>query len=79
MVIAHKYQDFSFRCRDRTGCGTVLDELDVTRMCCRRMFISYVESLGTQQLAYPNTNIVLDKGGTTMYRQCEHVNIVSCD
>ena len=78
-VIAHKYGNFSSQCRNGKGGGAVLDELGVTRMCCRRMFISYVESLSTQQLAYPNTNIVLDKGGTTMYRLCERVNVVSCD
>ena len=80
-VLAHKYCEFSSRRRDEEaeGSGGVLDAIGVTRMCCRRMFISYVESLSTQQLAYPNTNIVLDKGGTTMYRRCEHVNVVSCD
>ena len=79
MVIAHKYCAFSASRRDGGGSGDILDELEVTRMCCRRMFISYVESLAAQQLAYPNTNIVLDKGGTTMYRRCEHVNVVCCD
>lgn len=78
-VLAHKHGEFSSRRRDTEGSGEILDALGVTRMCCRRMFISYVESLATQQLAYPNTNIVLDKGGTTMYRRCEHVNVVSCD
>ena len=48
-------------------------------MCCRRMFISYVDSLATQQLAYPNENVVLDRGGTTMLRRCAHSNVVSCD
>ena len=78
-VLAHKHGEFSARRRDGEGGGAILDELDVTRMCCRRMFISYVESLATQQLAYPNMNIVLDKGGTTMHRRCEHANDVSCD
>ena len=67
------------RRRNGESSGQILNDIDVTRMCCRRMFISYVESLATQQLAYPNTNIVLDRGGTTMYRRCEHVNDVSCD
>lgn len=78
-MIAQKYGAFSSRRRNGDPSGQVLNDINVTRMCCRRMFISYVESLSTQQLAYPNTNTILDNGGTTMYRRCEHANVVSCD
>lgn len=78
-VIAHKFPAFEAQRRNARDSGKILNDLEVTRMCCRRMFISYVSSLPTQQLAYANENVVLDKGGTTMFRKCEHVNVVSCD
>lgn len=67
------------RRRNGENGATIFDSIGVTRMCCRRMFISFVDSLVYQQLGYANENVVLDKGGTTMLRRCEHENIVSCD
>ena len=78
-VLAHKHREYSRRRRTAESSGEILNALSVNRMCCRRMFISYVDSLATQQLAYPNENVVLDRGGTTMLRRCAHSNVVSCD
>lgn len=78
-VLAHMHGEYSARRRAGEPTGDILNAMDVTRICCRRMFIAYVESLSTQQLAYPNENVVLDKGGTTMLRRCEHVHVISCD
>ena len=78
-VVAQHHREYCTRRRNGENGGSVLDAIGITRMCCRRMFISFVDSLATQQLAYPNENVVLDKGGTTMLRRCEHVNVISCD
>jgi DNA-directed RNA polymerase subunit N len=78
-VVAQRYSEYSTRRRSKECSGDILNSLHITRMCCRRMFISYVESLSTQQLAYPNENLVLDKGGTVMFRRCEGTHVVSCD
>jgi DNA-directed RNA polymerase subunit N len=78
-VVAHHHREYSARRRNQEDGGNILNALGVHRMCCRRMFISFVDSLASQQLAYPNENVVLDKGGTTMLRRCEHENVVSCD
>lgn len=78
-VVAQHHREYCTRRRDGENGGRVLDAIGITRMCCRRMFISFVDSLATQQLGYPNENVVLDKGGTTMLRRCEHVNVISCD
>tara|TARA_B110000027_G_C15834897_1_gene175827 strand:- start:142 stop:366 length:225 start_codon:yes stop_codon:yes gene_type:complete len=71
--------DYSSRRREGESNAVILDSVGVTRMCCRRMFITYVTTISTQQLAYPNKNVMLDRGGTTMLRHCGHVNVVSCD
>ena len=78
-VVAHKHREYSRRRLNGENGGQVMDSLGISRMCCRRMFISFVDSLATQQLMYANENVVLDKGGTTMLRRCEHENVVSCD
>lgn len=78
-VLAQWHCEYSTRRRNGESSGDALDSLRVTRMCCRRMFISYVASLSTQQLAYPNENVLLDNGGTTLFRRCDAVHEVSCD
>lgn len=79
-VIAQHYRVY----RDLTLSGNTtprecLDAIGVTRMCCRRMFVSHVESLAENNMRYPNLNTVLDKGGTTLFRRCHLTNTVSCD
>ena len=78
-VIAHLHGAFAEARREGDACRDVLDRLGVARMCCRRMFISHVESLAQNQLDYPNDNLVLDRGGTTLLRRCDHEHVVSCD
>ena len=78
-VLAQLHGAFSERRRDGVPVGDALSHLGVTRMCCRRMFISYVESLAQNQLDYPNENLTLDHGGTTLLRRCDHEHEVSCD
>lgn len=78
-VLAHVHPTYRERVHGGESVRGALDALGVTRMCCRRMFLSHVESLVHNQLEYPNTDIVLDKGGTRLYRECRHSNDVSCD
>ena len=58
--------------------GEILDELGVHRLCCRRMFLGYVE-LTHDQARFPNTDIVLDAGGTVLLRKVDFVRVVPCD
>ncbi len=43
-VIGHLYEKYAERTKNEER-GKVLDELGVKRYCCRRMFISHVDTL----------------------------------
>lgn len=58
--------------------GETLDALHVRRMCCRRMFLGYVDTHAAQ-MAYPNVDLVLDQGGTVLLRRSKATAEVSCD
>ena len=42
-VIGDKWEDFARRVKEGEDAGKVLDDLGVTRYCCRRMLLSHVE------------------------------------
>lgn len=42
-VIGDKWEDFNTRVEAGENPGKVLDDLGVTRYCCRRMLLSHVE------------------------------------
>ncbi len=42
-LIADKWEEFAKRVKDGESPAKVLDELGITRYCCRRMFLSHVE------------------------------------
>jgi DNA-directed RNA polymerase subunit N (RpoN/RPB10) len=52
--------------------------LGVHRLCCRRMFLGYVE-LTDDQMQHPNVDVVLDGGGTVLLRQARAPRTVSCE
>lgn len=42
-LVSDKWEDFARRVKNGEEPGKVLDSLDVTRYCCRRMLLSHVE------------------------------------
>lgn len=42
-VIGDKWEDFATRVREGEDAAKVLNDLNVTRYCCRRMLLSHVE------------------------------------
>ena len=42
-LIGDKWEEFSRRVKEGEPAGKVLDDLGVTRYCCRRMLLSHVE------------------------------------
>ncbi len=42
-VVGDKWEDFARRIKAGEDAGAVLDSLDMTRYCCRRMLLSHVE------------------------------------
>lgn len=45
-VIGDLYEDYKQNCKDKKA-EEVLDSLGVDRYCCRRMFVSHVDVIGT--------------------------------
>lgn len=56
----------------------LLAECGIRRMCCRRMFIGYVDNMD-DQTRFSNTDCVLDANGTRLLRFVKHVRSVACD
>jgi DNA-directed RNA polymerase subunit N len=44
-IIADKYEDFSNRIKSGEDPAEIMDSLNVKRYCCRRMFVSCVETI----------------------------------
>jgi DNA-directed RNA polymerase subunit N len=42
-VIADKYEDYAKRVKEGKNPAKVLEEMEIERYCCRRMFLSHVE------------------------------------
>ena len=42
-LIGDKWEEFSRRVKNGEAPGKVLDDLGITRYCCRRMLLSHVE------------------------------------
>ena len=42
-VVGDKWEDFARKVKEGEDAGKVLDDLGVTRYCCRRMLLSHVE------------------------------------
>jgi DNA-directed RNA polymerase subunit N len=55
-----------------------MERAGVERMCCRRMFFSFVD-LTEEQMMHPNIDVTLDKGGSVLRRTSRKARIISCD
>ena len=77
-VVAHVHKEYEESLVKGASSKDALDALGVHRMCCRRMFLSYVD-LVTQQMRFPNVDTVLDETGTVLRRLCTHERVVSCE
>jgi len=42
-VIADKYEEYAKRVKEGKNPAKVLEELEIDRYCCRRMFLAHVE------------------------------------
>jgi DNA-directed RNA polymerase subunit N len=62
-VVADKWEPFSRRVTAGELPGDTLDELDVTRYCCRRMLLSHVEIIDEILKFYEEKGKIEIKGG----------------
>ena len=77
-VLAHLHPAYERGVLDGRSPRDLLDEAGVARMCCRRMFLGYVDLISTQK-QYGNVDVVLDDSGTVLQRHARAVRTVTCD
>ena len=79
-VLAHLYPLYRQRQLSdaESPTGPLLDELKVHRLCCRRMFLGFVD-LVQDQLDHPNIDRDLDHGGTRLLRFASEPRTMPCD
>ncbi|MCD6325693.1 DNA-directed RNA polymerase subunit N [Candidatus Bathyarchaeota archaeon] len=61
-LIGDKWEEFSRRVKNGEPAGKVLDDLGVTRYCCRRMLLSHVEIIDELTKFYGKRNVKNEEG-----------------
>jgi len=61
-LIGDKWEEFSRRVKNGEPPGKVLDDLGVTRYCCRRMLLSHIEIIDEITKFYSGKKIVDEEG-----------------
>ena len=77
-LLAHLHIQMEAMTREGATCAQCLDSFGVDRLCCRRMFLGYVD-LTEDLIRFPNKDVVLDDSGTVLKRHVNTVRVVSCD
>ena len=76
-VIAHLHPAYVAAQRSEGNLAEALRALGVQRMCCRRMFLGYVD-LTADQLEHGNVDVSLDEGGTVLRRLSVQAHDAPC-
>lgn len=76
-LVGHMWTQYMLLRQTKDG-KTCLDELNLKRMCCRRMLLSHVP-VTDDLIAFPNLDQVLDECGTEFTCQTHQTRTVSCD
>jgi DNA-directed RNA polymerase I, II, and III subunit RPABC5 len=77
-LVANVFIPYDKMIRSGQTCQEALEALNVQRMCCRRMFLGYVD-ITSDLIRYPNVDIPLDNGGTVLNRHIKMTRVVQCD
>ena len=77
-ALAHMWEEYRDTLRDGASPLPFFESRGVSRMCCRRMFLSHVD-LTPELVLYPNRDVVLDETGMTLVKEVRRERIVSCD
>lgn len=75
-VLAHLHDRFEQMSRHSTAVQS-FERLRIERMCCRRMFLGYV-NVTSDLIRYPNVNVQLD-GDAVLMREVSTCRVVECD
>ena len=77
-LIGHNYKSYTSRVTNEESRKEVLDSLGITRICCRRMFLTHVHVV-SDLLRFSNNDIILDDSGSALFRSVNFSRTVSCD
>lgn len=77
-VLAHMWEEYSASLREGENPIPFFESKKVSRMCCRRMFLSHVD-LTPELVLYPNRDVILDETGMTLVKEVRRERTVSCD
>ena len=72
------YSEYTNRVSNNETKKDVLDSLNITRICCRRMFLGHVHII-SDLIRFSNDNVILDDSGTALMREIKTERTVSCD
>ena len=76
--LGHLHSRFEALHQGRAECGTIMDALDIKRMCCRRMMLSHT-NIVEDLLQYSQVDRVLDESKTTFKGFVAGQRSCSCD
>ena len=77
-VLGHKWSLYNEQQLKGVDKKSSFEQLGVVRLCCRRMFLGHVD-LTSENSAYPNKDILLDKAGTVLKREAHKTRLFLCD
>lgn len=77
-AVAHHHPAYRAQIRQGRQAGAIMDDLGVRRMCCRRMFLGYVD-LNDNMVRFGAVDTVLDGGGTVLKREVRQTRRAACD
>ena len=77
-IIAQKWDEYSLRISNGQNEASVLNDMHITRFCCRRMFLTHVEVIN-DIVFYGNTNEILDESHTKFFGKAMSTEKISCD
>lgn len=76
--ISCDYKTYTQRVSNGETKKYVLDSLDHSRICCRRMFLTHVHVI-SDLVRFSNSDVILDDSGTALFRNVKLERNVSCD
>ena len=71
--------EFEARRHNGDACKQVLDDLNLTRMCCRRMLITHPFVLESSMLAYPAVNSKDESMFLDVRAKVDAERVVTCE
>lgn len=78
LLVAHKYPEYRSAIIRGEIPKQTMAELQVERICCRRMFLGYVD-LVEDLIAYPSVDQDMDESGTRLLRHARIEREVTCE